>query len=562
MCRPHFLILAAAFGCSISLLSPCAEAADVVGKVRKAAERSTLNQEGTKPFHLKATIAPSFERDKDSGRTGEVEIWWASPKKWKREIRSSEFQQVEVINGDLDWQHNGGDFFPEWLRKVSLELVNPIPHLDEILVLVKQAESRQMFHQINVSWVVQSGTPETPNIQRGSMGLDEKGETLLFASGSGWGGEFKQYETFHNRSVPRVVTSGGTPQVTAKIATLEDFDAPAGFFDPAGPGDSESLHTEVIDEATFRKNLLPMEAISWPPLKDGVLQGNVTAWLVVDCAGKVREVSSIVSENSAIDAAGRDAILRMRFQPFIANGIPVQVLAQLTVPFNTVRPASTETFATAREYFEKGRAVSYPAAAKVGPYTLHAEFEFQRNGSLQKGRYEDTWLGDKQWRREAWLGDSNYVRLLNGNKGHQLEEGKDLNLLRFIFRVMEPIPATDTFQESDWRIRRDKIDGISTVRVLTGFESPEGKLDPEQVRGFWFDDSGLLVKALFKGFEIQRTDFQDFRGVRVARQIDLYRDGGRAINIHVSDISVANSSKDIFHLKGHDWKRAFTDEVR
>src|SRR5215470_9820440 len=50
-------------------------AVDEVDAVKKAIERSTLNQPGTKPFHLKAVLAPSFERDRNSGRTGKVEIW-------------------------------------------------------------------------------------------------------------------------------------------------------------------------------------------------------------------------------------------------------------------------------------------------------------------------------------------------------------------------------------------------------------------------------------------------------------------------------------------------------
>jgi hypothetical protein len=43
-------------------------------RVKKVVERSTLDQPGTRPFHLKADLAPSLARDKDSGRTGEVEI--------------------------------------------------------------------------------------------------------------------------------------------------------------------------------------------------------------------------------------------------------------------------------------------------------------------------------------------------------------------------------------------------------------------------------------------------------------------------------------------------------
>ena len=45
-------------------------AEDLTGQVKKAVEKSTLDQQGTKPFHLKASYAPSLERDKDSHRTG------------------------------------------------------------------------------------------------------------------------------------------------------------------------------------------------------------------------------------------------------------------------------------------------------------------------------------------------------------------------------------------------------------------------------------------------------------------------------------------------------------
>ena len=55
------------------ILAPC-KAENNVAAVSKAVEPSTLNQAGTKPFHLKAKISPSFERDKNCGRYAEVEI--------------------------------------------------------------------------------------------------------------------------------------------------------------------------------------------------------------------------------------------------------------------------------------------------------------------------------------------------------------------------------------------------------------------------------------------------------------------------------------------------------
>jgi len=62
--------------------------------VKKAVERSTLNQPGTKPFHLKALLAPARNPERNANLNGEIEIWWASPTQFKREVRSSEFHQI------------------------------------------------------------------------------------------------------------------------------------------------------------------------------------------------------------------------------------------------------------------------------------------------------------------------------------------------------------------------------------------------------------------------------------------------------------------------------------
>lgn len=167
------------------------QAEDVSGKIQKAVERVTLDQPGTKPFHLKATLAPSFERDKDSGRTGSVEIWWMSPTRWKREVRSPEFHQIEVVDADHDWQNSDGDYFPEWLRQVAIELIKPVPALDDVLAHVKSAEVRDFsrinpaLSQLNVDWVTDTGTAEVHNIARSSVSINPNSGLLLYGGGLG-----------------------------------------------------------------------------------------------------------------------------------------------------------------------------------------------------------------------------------------------------------------------------------------------------------------------------------------------------------------------------------------
>ncbi len=154
---------------TISMQSVCAE--DIAAKIKKAVERITLDQSGTPPFHLKAILAPSFERDKDSGRNGEVEIWWASPDRWKREVRCAQFHQIQIVNAGREWQKNEGDYFPEWLREMATELITPVPDVQDVLAHVKTAEVKQMFGQLNIDWIVNTGTADVRNIERAGLVL-------------------------------------------------------------------------------------------------------------------------------------------------------------------------------------------------------------------------------------------------------------------------------------------------------------------------------------------------------------------------------------------------------
>ena len=144
-----------------------------------------------------------------------------------------------------------------------------------------------------------------------------------------------------------------------------------------------------------------------------------------------------------------------------------------------------------------------------------------------------------------------------------MAEGPDVFILRFVLRALEPIPALDTFVEPDWRMKREDFNGTKTIRVLAGYESPEGQLDPEQSRGYWFDNSGRLLKTYFKGFETQRTQFEDFGGALVAHRINVLSRGGVAMAIQVMQVSPGQlDSKNNFEMRGHEQVRAFTDEVR
>ena len=553
-------LLLASLGLSISV-----RADDPEKLAKKAVERSTLNQQGTKPFHLKAVLAPSLERDRGSNRTGEVEIWWASPTQWKREVRSPEFHQIAIRSGEREWQKSEGDYFPEWLREVSVALIEPVPQLDKVLESVQDADVKRLLGSTYLSWIMISTNESVEKGMGAGIAITDNTGLLMDGYGLGWGGAYKDYKSFHNRQVARTV-SVGSPEVTAKVSTLEDLrDIPPGLFDAAANGsDAPLLRTIVVDEPTLRKNLVSTDALEWPALKDGPLEGAVTTEIVVDRAGKVRETGSIVSDNPGLSETAGKAIAAMRFKPYLQDGVPVQVVSRATLSFKTVRPEGAETFESARTYFERGRHVSFPAAGNGQAYVLRATLQVRvAAGSVQDGQYVDTWKSDSEWRREATIGKSRFVRARHGETRYMLSEGPDAKLLQLVLRVMEPVPAIDTFVESDWRMKRDAVDGLKTIRVLAGYESPEGNLDPQQARGYWFDENGKLTKTFFQGVETQRSNFEEFDGAQVAQVIKVLRAGSVGMVIRVTEMSTAGAVPEaMFTLRGHEWNRAFTDEVR
>jgi hypothetical protein len=360
------------------------------------------------------------------------------------------------------------------------------------------------------------------------------------------------------------VASGYT-EVTAKLSILEDLGTvPDNFFNTNLPGgDAQPIDTVVLSEAELRQNLMQSVQFVWPAVKDGPLEGMVGTDVVLDRTGKIREMDPPIADNPAVNESAAVGFRAMQFRPFMKNGVPVQVVARLDEKFKTLRPAGVETFDSARNYFEHGRKASFLAAGATAPYKLQAEFQVGTTSGVQTGRYEDTWISVTEWKREAWLASSHLVKSQSGDKHYVLAEGPESGMLRMVMQFLEPIPAEDTMTESDWRIRRDTVDSVKTIRVFRGPEGPNGELEPGKSQGFWFDESGHLVKCYTAGLEIRPSNQAGYENVQVARQIDVLKDGKVGMRITVKDVGPADpaTAKD-FKLKGHEWQRAFTAEVR
>lgn len=533
--------------------------------VKKAVLRSTLNQSGTHPFHLEAVIAPTRPGDDSAGMTGTVEYWWKSPTQWRREVTCPSFHQIAVMKDGAESQKNEGDYFPEWLRRVTIALVEPIPNLADVLARVTDADTKGLAGSTYYQWIEMSGDGKVEKGMGGTVAITGSTGLLFYGGGLGWGALYKDYKEFHGRMVGRTVSSG-TPEVTARVGVLEDLSETASLFDPIGPAEpGKLLSTVVLPEMEARKNLLPGQEAAWPAIKDGPLTGAVTTAIAVDRAGRVREVGSIVSDNPAINDAARFYFQSLKFKPIESGGVPVQAVTRMTVKFDAVRPVGTETFDTAKQYFDRARIMNFPAYSAHSPYVLRATFHVRTaSGTVEEGQYTDTWASATNWRREVVIGHSRLIEANQGEARSQLRDGPDVGILEFVKRVLEPIPRTDEFYEADWKIKREPAESVPAIRILAGYEAPDGTLDPEQARGYWIDAvSGRLVKTFFKGLEARRSDFVEFEGAQVARKLVVYSKQLVALEIRVQEISaVPTPDAKLFRIPKHESKVKFTDQLR
>lgn len=239
---------------------------------------------------------------------------------------------------------------------------------------------------------------------------------------------------------------------------------------------------------------------------------------------------------------------------------PTILHAQATGSGGTAMAAPA--LSSVKAYFDRARRLGFPADGQAAPYILRALFTTRAsNGHVLTGSYTDTWLSDSQWRREAVLGKSRFVRTRNGKKRYRLDDGPDASLLQFVFTAMEPIPDSAAIRESDWKIEPGQPDG--TTKISRGTAGPDGTPGREGFEAYWFDAQGQLVKTHLNSLETTRSNFEDYNGVHLARRVEVTLGGQVAMRIDVAACTPAGTVEPrIFTLRGHEWSDRYTEEMR
>jgi hypothetical protein len=296
-----------------------------------AMQQSQITLTGSKPFHLKASIAEKDSPDSDYQAT--IEEYWVTPTKWRRTITSPDFSQTLVTNGESVFEDDKGEYYPVWLNHFVTAIFDLLPMLDQLRQAGVRASKRDL------AGTETSCTDLPMRVDRWVFCFTGKRALLSSVFTKGYAAEFKDFKGFADKQVPRLIEDTPEPGTTidariTELTELQQVDETLFVVDPSTQA-KDRIRNVHVDQDTFMKLALTNTEIAWPPQGGGPTTGGCAVYVGVDRAGTVRESWPAGCDSTGIGTALRDIVKTWNLRAAISNGVPVQVEALLGFTFHT-----------------------------------------------------------------------------------------------------------------------------------------------------------------------------------------------------------------------------------
>ena len=486
----------------------------------KASQMSSLTLLDSIPFHLKLSASETYSIDPQNNKA-EIEIWWAAPDKWRREIKSPPFSQTAVRNGTLYYESNTTDYLPFWIHELIQESTDPVP--------VEQLKNEPVeLNRANCGEWESNYTAESEQIGvHHSICFNTDG-TLGKVSAPTVSANLEKYESFGKKRVPRAIKvwPGNRAEVLGVVTQLENLTQDDSLFVITHEtGFDSRLRFVSVPESTLDAYKLSTPPPSWPILHNFPAIGSLTINVKLDREGNVRELGSPISRNVAVNDAAAAQIKTWKFKPYPDETHAVEVDTYLTLHFDSkVRLLGGDGNRYATENFfqriARARRLSDPRIPGSAPFHLHASFLTADNSS---GTYEEFWLSPTRWRRQVQLGTVSVVQAQLGNRLFTKNSGSPFTpkLIHFFLDSLDiPFPRTDgSFIEGDWGHSAVLFEGVDMVRVARGQVDERNR--PITGQAYWFDSNDLLHASYWDPKTTSYRHFQQWNDKMVPRSIEL-----------------------------------------
>ncbi len=301
----------------------------------EAASSLTANAE---PFHAEMKIVGSKNEPQYQAS---VKIDWLAPTKYRIDVRSPEFHQLHIVEGDQIEEHSEGSFYPAWLHSFELALTNPLFNkallADTAASLAASRRSNGTSSQLCLSRNDRPGGV-TDDVTWSGACIDSSGLLVSAYDFNTWM-EYSDYEKFGKAKVAHTYTSstGSYNQLVGKLTSLRApnaSEAASVKVNSATPKEQQIGFTFISTKAEEAR-LESAVPFQWPPVREGKTDGFMIVQAITDTSGQVRETSKHNSDNPGLEEAGRQAALGYKFKPMLVDGVPVEVEMPLVLHFTS-----------------------------------------------------------------------------------------------------------------------------------------------------------------------------------------------------------------------------------
>jgi hypothetical protein len=523
--------------------------------VARAAKLSTLAEPGAAAFHLKLVAKDTTMRNPEYN--AEVEVWWATPDKWRRSVKSPAFTQIAIQNGTRYYESNSNsEYLPFWLDELNRGSIDPIPVA--ALANVSADEGRPGCG----NWEVAHGSGDEMFSTYASVCFNPDGTAReIFAAPIGL--QLAAYQRFGNKQIARRLTvwPGDRSEINATVEELEPlkkWQHSAGgtqvsdLFDaPTDTGLAARVRFVSVPESALTPAGSPARPpLTWPSSYTFPVNGVIAITVQIDRAGNVREFPWAISKNQAINSGAVAQIKNWKFKPYIVGGSPVEVITTLEVPFRlkyTPLGANGKEFPPISfgEHIKLYRTLSDLRAEGSKPFRLHAGFTL---GGGQSGEYEETWQSPGDWTRRVELGGVVLQETRTGGKTVTKFDGDSRSrteTLAVISAMQDRLPESRTFQEADWgnsAVAESNVyptndtDSSEPVLIRAARGAVDAKNHPTSGQAYWFDSDGRLRAIFADGTTVVNSNFSVWELKQVPRRIEVFIGTTPAAVVNVESI--------------------------
>jgi len=336
--------------------------------LKQALQESVL-VEGRQPFHLVLEIAPAVmslphQRVAPPSMHGSMEVFWASPGRYKVVLKTPSFQQTKTVDGERVEEQDEGEFYPRWLDNFVKALLEPVPEKQMPKLLAERMTGVVAIHRVDKPWdpgaasfTIRQATIEMPRCLQtsdrpGGITEEMSEARICFDASYPWVEStldftryvsFKDYEQFGKQMVPRT-WSNDIPEnifVEGRVQTLEKLSkAEASAIHVTTPtAESGQMRTVFLSRKEIGDRVENLPAFDWPAEDTEMLEGWMIVYVRTDRTGQIRESYWDSSDNYKLQDAGVQLALKTKLKALVVNGAAVQMEGPLVLHFKTHRSA-------------------------------------------------------------------------------------------------------------------------------------------------------------------------------------------------------------------------------